>query len=480
MGLSTEMRRLENKWQNNAGWPKRLEYIEINGIRGWTGQRIDFLFPIVAIVGENGAGKSTAIQCAASVYAPEHYPSDFFPDTPWEVVEGASLKYAVREGDQTKTDSLRKLKRWRGYNSRPNRHVDYIDLSRVQPVSARIGFQRLANPQFKEDISNTEYWDEKLVGRLSSLMGRKYAHVRMAAVSEDKDPNRKVPILQLEGQKQASGFHSGQGETTIAEFLKKPFRDDSLVLIDEIETSLHPKVQRRIIRALADLARQQNLQIILTTHSPYILEELPAIARIYIMNEPTGRTIATGVSPEFAMTRMDDHQHPECNIYVEDPRSAEWVRAILAIKRPDLFVRCTQIPYGAASVGYALGQMVDGNRFPTPSCVFIDGDQQSGVGCRILPGEDAPERVIFEALKKKDWVGLAAQLGRSPSDVADSCANAMSFASHREWVKAAADKLLIGGDILWHALCACWVNACITTDEEEQVIRPIADALETA
>ena len=26
----------------------------------------------------------------------------------------------------------------------------------------------------------------------------------------------------------------------------------------------------------------------------------------------------TGVSPEFAMTRMDEYPHPECEIYVED------------------------------------------------------------------------------------------------------------------------------------------------------------------
>lgn len=484
MGLSTEMRRLENKWQNNAGWPKRLEYIEINGIRGWTGQRIDFLFPIVAIVGENGAGKSTVIQCAASAYdEPQkgaYYPSDFFPDTPWEVVKGASIKYAVREGNSSKSESIKKLERWRGYHLRPERHVEYVDLSRVQPVSARTGYQRLANPQLLEDLLNTEIWDEELIGRLSHVMGRDYEQVRMAAVQGDKDPERRVTILQLTGQKSTSGFHSGQGELTMAEFLTKPMKDTALVLIDEIETSLHPKVQRRIIRYLAEQARIHDLQIILTTHSPYILEELPPIARIYIMNEPSGRTIVTGVSPDFAMTRMDDFQHPECELYVEDQRSAELVRAILAEKRPDLFVRCIAVPYGAASVGYALGIMKDQKRFVRPSCVFIDGDQQLKEGCVVLPGDDAPERVIFGDLQKSGWKDLDKQLARSPSDVIDACTSAMTYISHREWVKLAADKLLLGGEILWHAMAACWAKNCLTEKDAEQVIRPIADALQTA
>ena len=68
MPLSKEMRLLQNKWNSGQGWPKRLDAIEIDGIRGWTGQRIDFEFPIVAIVGENGAGKSTLLQAAASIY----------------------------------------------------------------------------------------------------------------------------------------------------------------------------------------------------------------------------------------------------------------------------------------------------------------------------------------------------------------------------------------------------------------------------
>ncbi len=479
-GLSPEMRRLANKWLNGQGWPKRLEYIEINGIRGWESQRVDFRFPIVAIVGENGAGKSTVIQCAASVYeggTDGFYPSDFLPDTPWEVVEGATIDYSYRQGNEHDIRTLKKLKRWRGYHLRPERHVQYIDLSRVQPVSARIGYQRLANPQLSEDKSKSEIWDEKLVKRLSHLMGRDYQQVRMAAVEGDKDNERRVPILQVAGRKQSSGFHNGQGETTVADLLQKPMRPTSLVLIDEIETSLHPKVQRKIIRDLAHLAATLDLQIILTTHSPYILEELPPMARIYIMNEASGKTIMNGVSPEFAMTRMDDYQHPECDIYAEDKRSAELIKSILAERRPELFPRCLTVPYGAAHVGYALGSMVAKDRFPRPSVVFIDGDQTAREGCNLLPGEDAPERVVFEGLRGVNWKGLYLQLGRSPSDVIDACGTAMTSSNPRDWVKLTADRLLVGGEILWHAMCLAWVNACMTDDQADQVVRPIADVL---
>jgi len=39
---------------NSGQWPKFLEMVEIEGLRGFTGQAINFKFPIVAIVGVQG------------------------------------------------------------------------------------------------------------------------------------------------------------------------------------------------------------------------------------------------------------------------------------------------------------------------------------------------------------------------------------------------------------------------------------------
>lgn len=68
-------------------WPQFLEMVEINGLRGWSGQSINFNFPIVAIVGENGTGKSTLLKAAACAYkneggSPTFYPSAFFYGNP--------------------------------------------------------------------------------------------------------------------------------------------------------------------------------------------------------------------------------------------------------------------------------------------------------------------------------------------------------------------------------------------------------------
>ncbi len=476
MPVGREVRRLDGKWQTGSGWPKRLDWIEIKGVRGWTGQRFELRFPIMAVVGENGVGKSTVLQAAASVYAidlpnqKERYASDFFPDTPWDRVRNAEIKYAVREGGRRTEHSVRKLTdRWRGNPQRRKRAVAYIDLSRIQPVPARVGYTKLAKSAFKE--ISAESFGQPRLARFSAIMGRTYESAKMAL--SDADDNRRVPVVGHQGASY-SGFHQGAGETTVAELIQADLPKNALILIDEIESSLHPRAQRRLIRDLAERCREVELQIVLTTHSPYVLDELPPQARAYIMAPPGGREIMYGVSPEFALTKMDEVPVHECELYVEDQRAERMLIEILAAHAPSYVQRCKTVPYGAASVGQALGQMIVNNRFPRPSCVFLDGDKATAPGCLLLPGDDAPERVVFEALREKEWTPLETRIGRSYADVADACTQAMTATDHHDWIRLAATPLVVSGDILWQAMCAEWASHCL----DKELAQPILEAIE--
>jgi hypothetical protein len=233
-----------------------------------------------------------------------------------------------------------------------------------------------------------------------------------------------------------------------------------------------------LVRDLAERCRELELQVVLTTHSPYILEELPLEARAYIMQSRAGRReIVYGVSPEFAMTQMDDVQHAECDLYVEDQAAEGMVTEILIRARPDLVPRCQVIPYGAASVGQALGQMASGGRFPRPSCVFLDGDQGAAVGCLALPGEDAPERVVFEGLQAVNWPTLNERVGRAYSDVADACSQAMTQPDHHQWLQFAASRLTLGGATLWQAMCAAWATNCLAAEDADAIAQAVEDVL---
>lgn len=66
--------KLASDWaaaRNGAkGWPQFLEAVYLDGIRGWKSQWVEFRFPVVAIAGENGSGKSTILKAVAAAYRP--------------------------------------------------------------------------------------------------------------------------------------------------------------------------------------------------------------------------------------------------------------------------------------------------------------------------------------------------------------------------------------------------------------------------
>jgi predicted ATPase len=477
MAVNDEVRRLDKKWRSNTGWPQRLEWLEVSGLRGWNGQRLKLDFPIVAIVGENGSGKSALLQAAACAYqgdgdSPTWYPSEFFPETAWDTITNSALHYGYVIGEDHPQHSLRKpTSRWLGQPERPKRRVQYTDLNRIQPVGARVGYARIAKTKHEEKSAN-EFAVEQ-VARFSSVMGREYESARMALSTIDD--GREVPVIARAGI-EYSGFHQGSGEITVAELLKKDLPKYGLVLIDEIESSLHPRAQRRLIRYLAEQSRHQEAQIILTTHSPYVLDELPPQARVYILESKTEKELVYGISPDFAMTKMDDDVHPECDLYVEDEAAKTMLEELLAAKGKELFMRCTVVPFGASNVGYALGQMVDGGRFRRPTAVFLDGDNATGPGCTLLPGGDAPERVVFKSLRAVSWGDVWTRVGRDTSSVDDACSSAMLLTDHHDWVSFAANQLRCGGGTLWQAMCAEWAKR-FPNNEAQTVLNAVTDAL---
>ena len=76
---------------------------------------------------------------------------------------------------------------------------------------------------------------------------------------------------------------------------------------------------------IADRCRDTEAQVILTTHSPYVLDALPFEARLYILeSEAAGaKRIVAGVSPQFAISKMDDDCTPSamCLSRTTPPRS---------------------------------------------------------------------------------------------------------------------------------------------------------------
>lgn len=183
-------------------WKKFVKSITINNIHGWTGQKIEFNFPVTAVVGENGIGKSTFLKAAACAYdnksGATFYPSNMYVKTQWDQnsIEGAYIEYIIQEGDTTKITHWKKTNDW-GYTpkkGKPQRHVFFLDVSRTLPLDATAGYAKIAKQSVTENRGNISLNDESIQG-ISYVLGREYAAADLLA--RMLLPKRKLVFLQM-------------------------------------------------------------------------------------------------------------------------------------------------------------------------------------------------------------------------------------------------------------------------------------------
>lgn len=58
-----------------------------------------------------------------------------------------------------------------------------------------------------------------------------------------------------------------------------------ILLIDEPDIHLHPTVQEKLVKVLATVARERNIKILMTTHSPFVVRGAPPDANVYWLND---------------------------------------------------------------------------------------------------------------------------------------------------------------------------------------------------
>lgn len=468
--------------QHLAGqWPQLLETITLNGLRGWNGQTVSFPFPVTAIVGENGTGKSTIIKCAACGYenadrSKRFFPSSFFVETHWDTIAGVTIDYRVKIGNNVRTYRTTKpSKRWRVPEDMPERNVFLLDVSRTLPLDASVGYAKIAR-QAAAEVSTTQI-NADLRGRLSHILGRDYRNARFAV--SDVDARREVGLLEREWG-ELSQFHQGAGEDATLDFFRiiQGVPDYSLLLIDEVEASLHPRAQRRLVRFLLWLARHRRVQVILSTHSPYVLEELPPEARVLLLPGPAGTSVVYGVSSELAMTRIDEAVHPELYVFVEDREAVILLREILASDgtAAELLSRIAAIAVGPVNVVQLLGTLADQHRLPYRSIAVVDGGESVSAGCISLPGGAAPERCVYEGLRATKWRNMPERFGIGAGVLLQALEDAMLEPDHHRWNELVGNVTRKSAISVWEILANEWARQVLAPADRTA----IGDAIHAA
>lgn len=485
-----EITQIMNKFRNgssNSEWKNFIESIKITNIHGWTGQEVQFRFPVVAIVGENGIGKSTFLKAAACAYkntsGKTFYPSNMFVSTRWDetALTDATIEYKVRLGNQDRSLRWRKSKDW-GFSpkkEKPERNVFFLDISRTLPLDATAGYAKIAKLANSEAGTETALTPES-IEKLSYVLGQSYTNARF--VGTDVNVDRKIGLL-TKNYGEISQFHQGAGEDSILDLFKllQDIPQQSLLIIDEVENSLHPQAQRHLVRYLLSLARKKKLQIILSTHSPFVLDELPPVARIMLIQLSDKKEIIYDVSTNFALSTIDDKSHPDLYVFLEDEESISLFCGILrkAEKQySDLSKKISTRAIGSATVVEQLDKLSKKKLLPYKTLCIVDGDQSDeNSSCLALPGQKSPEEQIFRDLKSKNWDNLDNRFGIGAGSLFKYLDDAMLNPDPHTWPEHVGDCIKESKDVVWNIMIRAWCEQCLDPKVANQFIEKVADCL---
>ncbi|WP_330946190.1 AAA family ATPase [Thermomonas sp. LB-4] len=171
---------------------------------------------------------------------------------------------------------------------------------------------------------------------------------------------------------------AGSGEVAVVSSVVKLLAADAgtLVLLDEPETSLHPGAQRRFLQFLLDCIVQKKMQVVISTHSPEFVDELPDRAIKVLDLTPSGRvTVVNSSSSLVAFNRLGAKAPGRIRVIVEDELACKVVdiakRALPAGERE--LIDAVVVPGGAPMIlAHYIPSAIAGK---DATFALLDGDQ---------------------------------------------------------------------------------------------------------
>lgn len=185
----------------------------------------------------------------------------------------------------------------------------------------------------KEKIFNNIILDAEKTKKISEILGREYISIRLIEHALFTNEKSSTIILQSPSLRYSEAF-AGSGEFAVAILVNKLLdaRACSLVLLDEPEVSLHPSAQMRLMDFLQEQCLKKKHQIVVSTHSPSIVKNLPKEAiKLFCLNENLGKVdILQDVSPEESFYILGENPTKK-TIIVEDKLAKKFVEKSLKL-----------------------------------------------------------------------------------------------------------------------------------------------------
>lgn len=303
-----------------------------------------------------------------------------------------------------------------GNSSRNATHpVIYLSLKRLTPISQRARYTEDNNVYIAENRRDFVALSNRLLSKRSAVaVTATKGSIRSASAHGPNYDHDSVS---------AGEDNAGQILLAIFSFrkLKEEYPDykGGLLLIDEADAGLFPAAQRQLIKILTEECDDLNLQVIMTSHSPTMIEDIHNLStldarnyqNIYLTDSYGPIKIFENVTwPQiFADLHVqpvlvDTNLLPQINMYFEDKEAYDFYAAIITDRTLNKVTNLLKdVALGCSEYIKLVIRKIP--EFTSRSLIILDGDVESVEGFSSiikLPGALPPDQLIFEFLYNLD------------------------------------------------------------------------------
>ncbi|HVC52489.1 MAG TPA: AAA family ATPase [Stellaceae bacterium] len=373
-----------------------LKKIRLNRARAFTDQIVDLEFPVTALIGTNGGGKSTVLGAAALAHKSIR-PALFFPKSSIGDVSMSnwSIGYEMIDKRRSPTSPLQRNARFKNAkwarDDLLDRTVLYFGINRTVPAGERREFKKLATARYRF-AGRLSALSRQIQEQVSRILGKDISRFNETNITDSQKF-----YVGSDGTISYSEFHFGAGESSVIRMVSEieAAPENTLVLIEEIENGLHPVAVRHMVVYLIDVAERRSIQTIFTTHSEDALSPLPPEA---IWASIDGKVSQGKVSIE-ALRAITGRIDERMAIFVEDAFAKEWVESVIRDQFPERLDEIGVYSVSGDSAAYRIHRShAENPAIQTKSLCILDGNSQRDSdpdnGIIKLPGQ-IPESVIF-------------------------------------------------------------------------------------
>jgi len=430
----------------------QLKKLVIEKFRALNNVEVELGDHITVVCGKNGTSKSSILGIAAQIFSfekdyatdkelsfhqiaggqfksqySEHFRiSDTF-DLPGSMRVGIELNDGY--SDKSATARLELMKRGKlprpvvrnnstaagtSNTSRNFTHpVIFLSLKRLFPIAARTyevnDFAYLT--KHKQDFINLT---NELLNRCSSLATGTDGMISSAVAHGDNYDQESVS---------AGEDNAGQIILALMSFrkLKEEYKNyqGGLLLIDEADAGLFPTAQINLLKMLDRECKTLNLQVVMTSHSPvlieYAFEQSQQFRRrfktiylsntfgdVQVMQDWSWAKISADISTRTVKTALGTSL-PRINIYFEDNEATDFFDSLMTRQPIKKFINpMSGITLGCSNYLQLIQKKIP--EFAEKSIVCLDADQDVHTKDKdyktvvLLPGSLPPDQLIFEHL----------------------------------------------------------------------------------